>query len=76
MQNNLRHFRPVGIFSLGVEKPQIGHEMLLVIGGDNIGGRRQIIHIGIKFDGWFHGLPLLSEEFLRFAPALKLSDSW
>ncbi|MBA8841321.1 hypothetical protein FHW03_004672 [Ochrobactrum sp. RH2CCR150] len=29
--------------------------MLLVIGGYDIAGRRQIIHIGIKFDGWFHG---------------------
>lgn len=76
MQNNSRHLLPVGILGLGVEKAQISQKMLLVIGGDDIAARRQIIYIGVKFDGCFHGYSLLSEEFLRFAPAIKLSDSW
>ena len=73
VQYDLRHFLPVRIFGLGVEKAHIGHEMPLVIGGDLVSCRRDVIHIGIKFDRnpHRHSPSSWESDGLRCAPANK-----
>ena len=75
VQDYLRDFLPVRPFGPGVEKPQIGHEMPLVIAGDLVACRCLIIYIGVEFDGVPIVIPLLpGEPCLRCAPANGPSD--
>ena len=69
VQHDSRHFLPVRILGLGVEEPQIGHEMPFVIGGYGVAGRRFIAHIGIEFDGNPHShSPSTGESLACGAP--------
>jgi hypothetical protein len=47
MQNNLRNFSPVGAFSVGVEKAQVGNGVALVVAGENSGCRGEVVHWGV-----------------------------
>ncbi len=57
MQDYPGYLGPISAVPLGVEQPQIGHEMRLVVRG-NVGTiRRLVIDIGIKFKLYRHGVP-------------------
>jgi len=39
VENDPPHFGPIGVFAIGVEKPQIGNDMFFVIARQRIGCR-------------------------------------
>ena len=66
VQHDLRHFAPIGAFGVGVEQPQIGNKVLLVVGRQRGVGRRDIGDIWIEWRllhrGSTHRRALLSKE--------------
>jgi len=48
MQHDAGNLFPISALRLGVEKPQIGHEVRFIIQRDIRAIRRLVIHIGIK----------------------------
>ncbi len=53
MQNDPRDLPPIRAFRIGIEKAQIGDEVLLVIAGEDVGRRSSIRHWRIEL-GWLH----------------------
>ena len=55
MQDDAGYLGPISAVPLGVEQPQIGYEMRLVVQSDVGTIRRFVIDIGIKFGPYTHG---------------------
>ena len=53
MQNDPGDFPPIRAFRIGIEKAQIGDEVLLVVAGEDIGCRSSIRYWRIEL-GWLH----------------------
>jgi hypothetical protein len=49
VQHNLRNFAPIGVLGISIEQPQIGNEVLLVVGRQRGVGRRDIGDIWIEW---------------------------
>ena len=49
MQNDPRNLAPVGALSVGVEQPQVSHQMFLIVARQRRGGRRRhVTNVGIE----------------------------
>ncbi len=53
MQNDPGDLPPIRAFRIGIEKAQIGDEVLLVVAGEDIGRRSSIRYWRIEL-GWLH----------------------
>ena len=53
MQNDPGNLAPISALRIGIEKAQIGDEVLLVIAGEDVGRRSGIRHWRIDL-GWLH----------------------
>ena len=77
MQNNPRDLAPVGSFGIGIEQPQIGHQMFPVIVRQCGDGWRHVGHIRIK-RGFLNRHPgarrVTSEDYA--GPQTKLCHSF
>ena len=53
MQNDPGNLAPISAFRIGIEKAQIGDEVLLVVAGEDVGRRSSIRYWRIEL-GWLH----------------------
>ena len=53
MQNDPGNLAPISAFRIGIEKAQIGDEVLLVVAGEDVGRRSGIRYWRIEL-GWLH----------------------
>ena len=59
MQNDPGNFAPISAFRIGIEKAQIGDEVLLIVAGEDVGRRSSIRDWRIEL-GWLHESALRS----------------
>ena len=58
MQHDPRDLAPVGTLCVGIQQPQVGHQMFLIVCRQRRGGWRHVSNIGIE-RGLLHWLLVL-----------------